>query len=107
MNQCVACDKHREHYKDEHLFDAMRTWIWEDAPYLLVTFPAMKYTAKRQSTGETMLCRSCLIDHVREWLHDADAPVGVKQQFNTYFGYEPMRRPAPKQRRQTEHKQIM
>jgi hypothetical protein len=92
MKECVACDNHQGHYKDEHLFDAVRTWLWEEAPYLLRQFPAMKYTAKQPTTGRTILCRQCLINHLREWLEDVGAPIGVRQRFNQYFGYEPVQR---------------
>lgn len=82
MQRCVVCDEQR---RTNNVLDAVRQWLWEDAPYLLPQFPAMKYTAKHYEDGSTMLCRACLVDHVREWLADIDAPRGVRQRYNEYF----------------------
>lgn len=92
MKECVACDKHQDYYDDERLFDAVRTWLWEEAPYVLTAFPAIKYSAKNPESGSTMLCRRCLIQHVADWLDQIEAPLGVKQQFRTYFHTHPVRR---------------
>lgn len=90
MKHCVACDRQKNHFNDERLFDAVRRWLWEDAPYLVKAFPAMKYSALNQESGRTLLCRSCLLGHVADWLDTLDAPLGVKQQFRRYFATRPV-----------------
>lgn len=94
MTRCAVCSKHGKHpIGQERVFEAVKQWLWEDAPYLLQHFVGIKYSLPHnihnafclKNREDKAVCRTCVIKHTQDWLIQLEAPRGVMQRFNTYF----------------------